>query len=111
MLSADFDQLDLAAMFQQQMLPSGRGEQEGRILGRIIRYEKWGIQYEPDPVHAEMVIRELGLESAKPVATPISDSGRPEETSNIHDRLCPIRRPTSGSLIRSTIGAQSTLME
>ena len=66
--------------------PSGRGEQEGRILGRIIRYEKWGIQYEPDPVHAEMVIREMGLENAKPVATPMSETGRPDETGSIQDR-------------------------
>ena len=53
--------------------PGPGSEQEGRILGRIVRYEPWGIQYEPDPVHAEIIARELGLESAKPVVTPLAD--------------------------------------
>ena len=66
--------------------PGAADEREGRILGRIIRYESWGIQYEPDPVHAEMVIRELGLEDARPVATPLSDPARHDEAGNLNER-------------------------
>ena len=33
-------------------------------------YEEWGIQYEADPAHGELVIESLGLEGAKSVATP-----------------------------------------
>ena len=50
--------------------PDSPAVREARILGRIIRYEAWGIQYEQDPVHAEKLFRNLGLEHAKPVATP-----------------------------------------
>eukprot|EP00973_Karenia_brevis_P019473 2671720-Karenia_brevis.AAC.1 len=41
-----------------------------RALGRVISFKPWGIQYEPDPAHAEMVVKELGLEGAKPAMTP-----------------------------------------
>ena len=66
-------------------------EQEGRILGRIIRYEEWGIQYEPDPVHAETVIRELGLEDARPVVTPMADQARHDDSGNLNERRRAVR--------------------
>eukprot|EP00973_Karenia_brevis_P068047 9466935-Karenia_brevis.AAC.1 len=37
-------------------------DREMRALGRVIAFKPWGIQYEPDPVHAEMVIKGLRLE-------------------------------------------------
>ena len=41
-----------------------------------------GIQYEPDPVHAEALFRELGLQDANTVATPwAADSGSPDDSS------------------------------
>ena len=39
------------------------------MLGRVIRYTSWGVQYEADPSHAEIALREMGMESS-PVATP-----------------------------------------
>ncbi len=41
-----------------------------RVLNRIIEWKGHGITYEADQRHAEIVIRELGLEQAKAVATP-----------------------------------------
>ena len=38
---------------------------EVRILKQIFRYTKSGIELEADPRHAELVIKELGLENAK----------------------------------------------
>ena len=47
---------------------------EARILGRIIRYCDWGIQYEPDPVHVETILRELGMEDARPIGSPSAET-------------------------------------
>ena len=51
----------------------GRGKDkisEGRILNRVIRYTDIGWEYEPDQRHAELIVRDLGLEDAKGVSTP-----------------------------------------
>ena len=50
--------------------PGAKHAQEVRILNRIVRWTKSGIDYEPDQRHAEMVIRDLGLEQAKAVSSP-----------------------------------------
>ena len=47
-----------------------RHKQEIRILNRVLTWTADGIVYEPDQRHAEIVMRELGLEDAKPVSTP-----------------------------------------
>ena len=54
-----------------------------RILGRIVSYQPWGISYEADPVHAEMIIRDLGLEGCKPLSSPMAreELDRPSEGS------------------------------
>ena len=44
--------------------------QEMRILNCVVRIAKDGVEYEPDPRHAELIIEELGLQNAKSVATP-----------------------------------------
>ena len=86
--------------------PGPGAELEGRILGRVIRYEPWGIQYEPDPVHAEMIIRELGLEDAKPVATPLADVSHPGDAVDLASR----RRAVGSQRDRSLeIPAEDTL--
>ena len=43
---------------------------EGRILNRVIRCTEQGWEYEPDQRHAELMVKELGLEGANSVATP-----------------------------------------
>ena len=47
---------------------------EVRILNRYVRWNSNGgqswIEYEPDPRHAELIIKSLKLESAKGVTTP-----------------------------------------
>ena len=45
-------------------------EREIRVLNRILRWESNGIVYEPDQRHAEMIIRDLSLETAGSVLTP-----------------------------------------
>ena len=74
---SDLDLAWLQAQFKKrfevkvQILGPGPGqEREVRILNRIITWTDGGLEYEPDQRHAEMVVRDLGLENAKPVATP-----------------------------------------
>ena len=43
---------------------------EVRILNRIIRWENDGLCYEADQRHAELAVKELGLENCKAVTTP-----------------------------------------
>ena len=47
-----------------------KDDKEIRILNRIVRMLPNGIAYEADPRHAEMLMRSLGIEEAKPVLTP-----------------------------------------
>ena len=43
---------------------------EIRVLHRVLTWNSWGIGYEADPRHAEIVVRELGVEQGKAVTTP-----------------------------------------
>ena len=43
---------------------------EVKILNKIVRVTKDGVELEADPRHAELVIRELGLENCKPSKVP-----------------------------------------
>ena len=47
-----------------------RHQQEVRVLNRILAWTDGGLTYEADPRHAEIIIRDLGLEACKPVTTP-----------------------------------------
>ena len=43
---------------------------EVRVLNRIIRWTRTGLEYEPDQRHAERIISELELETCRSVSTP-----------------------------------------
>ena len=59
---------------------------EIRILGRVLRWTRRGIEYEPDQRHAELMVKELGLEKAKPVKTPgTSDDRNRDVITNAED--------------------------
>ena len=56
---------------------------EGQILNRVVRATEQGYELEADPRHAELVIEQLGLQTAKGVTTPgIDDPEDNEEESN-----------------------------
>ena len=60
--------------------PEKHHKQEVKVLNRILQWGEGGIDYEPDQRHAEVVVRELGLENAKELSTPWS-----AEESNIEE--------------------------
>ena len=76
-----------------ETLGSGKGcTQEVRILNKIVRYTPTGIELEADPRHAELVVRELGLENAKSSRTPGTKDVRKKEDKDeeCQDRLAVI---------------------
>ena len=54
-----------------EKLGHGKDEMaEIRILNKVVRMTNEGIELEADPRHAELVIKELGLQGAKPSPVP-----------------------------------------
>ena len=70
-------------------------KKEIRILNRVIKWSELGITYEADQRHAEIVVRELGLEEAKAAPTPgtreeLSKASLPKDVLGMdHDELSP----------------------
>ncbi len=50
--------------------PAESDDKEARILNRLVRWTKSGIEYEADPRQAERLVRDLGLEGCKTVGVP-----------------------------------------
>ncbi len=50
------------------------GDKKGlKILNRIVRFTTYGIQYEADPRHVEILVSSLGMENANSVSSPGKD--------------------------------------
>ena len=63
--------LEEAMQKRMQMLGPNAGQtEEVRVLNRIIRCTRTGLEYEPDQRHAEKIISELDLKTYKSVSTP-----------------------------------------
>eukprot|EP00973_Karenia_brevis_P094778 12424142-Karenia_brevis.AAC.1 len=50
--------------------PEKEDEKQVKVLNRTITYTSEGIEYEPDPRHAELIVKELKLEDCNPVVAP-----------------------------------------
>ena len=50
--------------------PAPEDDKEARILNRVVRWTKEGIEYEADPRQSEKLVQELGLQGCKGVSTP-----------------------------------------
>ncbi len=64
---------ELAKIFDVKTTIIGPGDEqhkEAKVLNRIIRYTAHGIEHEPDPRHAEILVHEMNLTNATPVTTP-----------------------------------------
>ena len=47
--------------------PDTQDNQQVQILNRIVSWTPEGLEYEADPRHVELIVKELGLENAKGV--------------------------------------------
>ena len=78
--------------------------QEARVLGRIVTYCSWGIQYEADPTLAERLVRDCGLENANPVTTPWADDAAvAQATASASETRLPL------DSVRKAVGSQKHL--
>ena len=50
--------------------PDDTDDKNIRILNRCLEWRADGLAYEADPRHAELVVKDLGLENSKPMVTP-----------------------------------------
>ena len=50
--------------------PEATDKKQVKVLNRTITYTGTGIEYEPDPRHAEIIVKDLGLEACNSVVTP-----------------------------------------
>ena len=59
--------------------PDAKDEKDLKILNRIIRYTKEGIELEADLRHAELIVSQLGLENAKDLTCPSAEVVKRED--------------------------------
>ena len=89
---AQWFQKQLERRFEIKSVLIGTGPQEvpeGRVLGRIVRAMTDGSwEYEADPRHAELLIRDMKLEEAKGVSSP-GEEERPWEIEDHGEPLNP----------------------
>ena len=50
--------------------PEPGQEKEVKILSRVIRWTEEGLEYEADQRHADLLIKEMGVEKGKSAVTP-----------------------------------------
>ena len=50
--------------------PGPQDLKEARVLNRVISWHPWGIRYEADPRHAEVLVRELQVQDKECTVTP-----------------------------------------
>ena len=50
--------------------PDGGQSKEIRVLNRVLRWTESGVEYEPDQRHAEIIMKSMGVQDAKPLSTP-----------------------------------------
>ena len=58
---------------QDEADESSGDEKELKVLNRIIRYTDQGIELEADLRHAELIVKQLGLEEAEPLTNPAAE--------------------------------------
>ena len=56
--------------------------QEGRVLNRVVKWTPEGWEMGPDQRHVDIVIKELGLQEARPVSTPGETESRDDDEDN-----------------------------
>ena len=71
--------------FTAKVVVIGHGkdeEKEGKVLNRIVRAIPTGWEYEADPRHAEIIVKEMGVQDCKAVGSPGEDEKKYEIEEN-----------------------------
>ena len=56
-----------------QIGPDAKDDKELKVLNRIIRYTNKGIEMEADLRHVALIVKQLGLDEAKPLSNPCAE--------------------------------------
>ena len=56
--------------------------QDGRVLNRVVRWTPEGWETEPDQRDVDLIIKDLGLQDARPVSTPGEPESKDDEAAN-----------------------------
>ena len=76
--------LEKAYKIKCEILGDGQEElNEIRVLNRVIRRDDHGYTLEADPRHAELIVEQLGVDSARTVASPGVDGAEEEDNENL----------------------------
>ena len=67
--------------------PEENDKKQLKVLNRFVSVTESGYTYEPDTRHAEVLVRELGLEAAKTLSTPAADKRYESEELLDHERF------------------------
>eukprot|EP00973_Karenia_brevis_P036614 5046527-Karenia_brevis.AAC.1 len=51
--------------------PGKHDKKQIRVLNRVIAWKPWGIEYEADQRHTDIIVKQLGLQKAKAVTSPV----------------------------------------
>lgn len=68
--------------FKARLGPDDGDDKSVRLLNRIVEWTHEGINIEADQRHAEIIVRELGLENAVPLSSPPVDKINPKNLSD-----------------------------
>ena len=88
-------------------------KKEVKILNKIVRYTDDGLELEADPRHAELIVREFGLEGCRPSKTPGSKAVAEKQRVIKPSREAPASEgelaaiETEGELVDDDIGQDS----
>ena len=89
-----------------EMLGSNAGQvQEMRILNKVVRVTNEGIELEADPRHAELVVKELGLDNSKTTAVP----GSKEEAKRVSASTSSVPSGAEKATTRARLNVESDL--
>ena len=74
------------------MGPEKDDDKEIKILNRIIRYTKNGLELEADLRHSELIISQLGLTEAKELSCPAADEVKRDDDDKLLSTLLNINQ-------------------
>ena len=65
--------------------PDEKDDKEVVLLGRVIRWKDWGIEYEADPKHRKVILEHFGLEEGSRGLTHNGDKDEKEDEWEVED--------------------------
>ena len=80
--------------FRGRIGPGAQDDKSTRLLNRVLEWTEEGIRYEPDQQHADIIVKELGLESSKKTVftAGVKTADEPEDSIPLEEQEATIYR-------------------